>query len=115
MARPLQRGDTDPQLANTTSPQILSKRTFTQPRCQHNTHSTRSQLVMPAIRDNDTQIAYAAQQRLDGYSEAIRHVMDRKTRFDRQVLDSKEGENVFKEGQLVQIYRSDISKSIGLE
>ena len=70
---------------------------------------------MPANRDNDTQIAYAVQQRLDGYSEAIRHIMDRKTRFDRQVLDSKEGENVFKEGQLVQIYRSDIAKSIGSE
>ena len=67
---------------------------------------------MPTSRDFDTHIAYAAQQRLDGYAEAIRHAIDRKTRFDRQILDSKEGEIVFKKGQLVQIHRSDLAKSI---
>jgi hypothetical protein len=70
---------------------------------------------MPTPTDFDTHMAYAAQQRLDGYSEAIRHAMDHKTRFDRQVLESREGEVTFDKGQLVQIYRSDIAKTIGSE
>ena len=41
--------------------------------------------------------------------------MDHKTRFDRRVLDSKEGEVIFEKGQLVQIYRNDLAKSIGTE
>jgi hypothetical protein len=41
--------------------------------------------------------------------------MDRKTRFDRRVLDSREGEVKFKKGQLVQTYRNDLAKSIGTE
>src|ERR1700678_4075029 len=60
-------------------------------------------------------MAYAAQQRLDGYSKEVRHAMDRKTRFDRRVLDSKEGEITFEKGDLVQIHRSDVAKSIGSE
>ena len=70
---------------------------------------------MPATQDFDTHMAYAAQQRLDGYSEAVRHAMDRKTRFDRRVLDSREGEAVFQKGQLVQIYRKDLAKTISSE
>ena len=70
---------------------------------------------MSAPQDFDTHMAYAAQQRLDGYSEAVRHAMDRKTRFDRRVLESKEGEVTFEKGQLVQVYRNDLAKTIGTE
>ena len=70
---------------------------------------------MPIPQDFDTHVAYAAQQRLDGYSEAVRHAMNRKTRFDRRVLESKEGEVTFKKGQLVQVFRNDMAKSIGTE
>jgi hypothetical protein len=70
---------------------------------------------MPSYQDFDTHMAYAAQQRLDGYSEAVRHAIDRKTRFDRRVLDSKEGEVTFEKGQLVQIYRNDLAKTISSE
>ena len=69
----------------------------------------------PTSQDFDTHMAYTAQQRLDGYSEAVRHAMDRKARFDRRVLDSREGEITFKTGQLVQYHRSDIAKTIGSE
>ena len=41
--------------------------------------------------------------------------MDRKTRFDRRVMDSKEGEVTFEKGHLVQVYRNDLAKSIGSE
>jgi hypothetical protein len=70
---------------------------------------------MPSHQDFYTHMAYAAQQRLDGYSEAVKHAWDRKTRFDRRVLDSKEGEVVFEKGHLVQIFRSDVAKFIGTE
>ena len=70
---------------------------------------------MPTSNDFDTHMAYAAQQRLDGYSEAVRHAMDRKTRFDRRVLESKEGEVTYEKGQLVQTYCNDLAKSIGSE
>jgi hypothetical protein len=69
----------------------------------------------PAPQDFNTHMAYTAQQRLNGYSEAIRHAMDRKTRFDRRVLNSREGEVSFEKGHLVQTHRSDLAKSIGSE
>ena len=70
---------------------------------------------MPAPQDFGTHMAYATQQRLDGYSEAIRHAMDRKARFDRRVLESTAGEVTFEKGQLVQVYRNDLAKAIGTE
>jgi hypothetical protein len=41
--------------------------------------------------------------------------MDCKMRFNRRVLISREGEVVFHKGQLVQIFRSYIAKTIGSE
>ena len=67
---------------------------------------------IPIPKDFDTHSAYAAQQRLDGYSEAVRHAMDRKTRFDRRIVG---GEVTFEKGDLVQVYRNDLAKSIGTE
>ena len=48
--------------------------------------------------------AYAAQQRLDGYAEAVKHAIEFKTRFNRKVLESREGEVTFEKGCLVQVY-----------
>jgi hypothetical protein len=70
---------------------------------------------MPVPQDFDTHMAYTAQQRLDGYAEAVKHAMDRKTRFDRRVMNSREGEVIFEKGHLVQVHRSDLAKSIGTE
>jgi hypothetical protein len=73
---------------------------------------------MPIPQDFETHMAYAAQQRLDGYSEAVRHhrhAMNQKTRFDRRVLESKEGEVTFEKGSLVQTYQNDLAKSISTE
>ena len=41
--------------------------------------------------------------------------MDCKTRFDRRVLDSREGEVTFRKGLLVQVYKNDLAKTIGTE
>jgi transposase InsO family protein len=70
---------------------------------------------MPTPDNFNTHMVYAAQQCLDGYSEAIWHTMNWKTRFDRKVLESEGGEEIFTKGQLVQIYQNDLAKTIGSE
>lgn len=58
--------------------------------------------------DTALQMAYIAQQRLDGYAEAVAHALKRKATFDKRVLAQKPDEVIFSKGQLVQIYRSDL-------
>jgi transposase InsO family protein len=65
--------------------------------------------------DTALQMAYVAQQRLDGYAEAVTHALRRKTAFDRRVLSKTPGEVVFSKGQLVQIYRSDLDYTFKTE
>jgi hypothetical protein len=45
-------------------------------------------------------MAYAAQQRLDGYEATVKHAITCKQAFDRQVLKGS-GEVLFKKGNLV--------------
>jgi hypothetical protein len=61
------------------------------------------------------QMAYIAQQRLDGYAAAVSHALRRKSAFDRKVLDHNPGEVFFSKGQLVQIYRSDLDYTFKTE
>jgi hypothetical protein len=58
--------------------------------------------------DAALQMAYVAQQRLDGYAEAIAHALKRKMAFDKKVLSKTPGEVIFLKGQLVQIYWSNL-------
>jgi hypothetical protein len=58
--------------------------------------------------DTALQMAYVAQQRLDGYAEAVAHALKRKSAFDKRVLAQKPGEVIFTKNQLVQIYRNDL-------
>jgi hypothetical protein len=60
------------------------------------------------VDDATTQMAYVAQQRLDGYAEMVAHAIKRKAVFDKRVLAHQPGEVTFSKGQLVQIYRSDL-------
>lgn len=65
--------------------------------------------ILPITEPNAAlQMAYIAQQCLDGYAEAMAHAMKRKATFDRRVLAQKPGEVIFSKGQLVQIYRNDL-------
>lgn len=75
------------------------------------THST----LEPTNTDAAIHMAYAAQQRLDGYDEAVRHAIKRKTTFDRRVLKRHHAEVMFMQGQLVQIYRSDLDYTFKTE
>ena len=60
-------------------------------------------------------MANVAQQRLDGYAEAVAHDFKRKTSFDKRVLAQKPGEVVFSKEKLVQIYRNDLDYTFKME
>ena len=62
-----------------------------------------------------THMAYIEQQRLDGYDNTVCHAIQRKVRFDRRVHAKKPGEMVFRPGQLVQVYRSDLKYTFKAE
>ncbi|TFY79119.1 hypothetical protein EWM64_g4891 [Hericium alpestre] len=64
---------------------------------------------MLRISDVERHMVYAAQQRLDGYEAMVHHAVQRKTAFDRRLLKGTPGEVIFSIGQLVQVYRSDLS------
>jgi transposase InsO family protein len=65
--------------------------------------------------DAALQVAYVAQQHLDGYAEAVAHALKRKSVFDKRVLSRNPGEVIFSKGQLVQIYRSDLDYTFKTE
>jgi transposase InsO family protein len=56
----------------------------------------------------DVQMAYVEQQRLDGYAHILSHAHKRKLAFDRKLLARAPKEVIFKAGQLVQVYRSNL-------
>ena len=60
-------------------------------------------------------MTYIAQQRLDGYDVIVRHAVSRKGAFDCRMLTKKPGQVIFKHGQLVQIYRSDLDYTFKTE
>ncbi|KAG5649711.1 hypothetical protein H0H81_002397 [Sphagnurus paluster] len=63
----------------------------------------------------ETHLAYAAQQRLDSHSEAVRHAEQRKETFDRKVKASRAVGVVFEQGQSVQVHRSDLTTTVSTE
>jgi hypothetical protein len=72
-----------------------------------------------AIREPTTEeaaihMAYAAQQQLDGYEATVKHAITRKRAFDKWVLKSS-GEVIFKKGQLVQVYQSNLDQTLKTE
>jgi hypothetical protein len=58
--------------------------------------------------DVGIQMAYVEQQRMDGYDQIHSHADKRKLAFDRRLLSRAPKEVIFKAGQLVQVYRSDL-------
>ncbi|KAG6859673.1 hypothetical protein C0991_000380 [Blastosporella zonata] len=58
------------------------------------------------------QMAYVDQQRLDGYAAIMDHAGKRKAEFDKRVTSRAPKEVVFKAGQLVQVYRSDLDYTV---
>ena len=62
----------------------------------------------PTAEEVDTQMAYIDHQRFDGYSQIVDHALRRKEAFDKQVLSRSPREVIFRAGDLVQVYRSDL-------
>ncbi|KAJ7255442.1 hypothetical protein B0H12DRAFT_1016318 [Mycena haematopus] len=54
-------------------------------------------------------MGYVEQQRLDGYANRVAYALGRKAAFDKKVLASRAGVVDFERGQLVQVYRSDLT------
>lgn len=76
-----------------------------------NTQETPVQIsATEAVTEDDVarQMAYVGQQRFDGYSQIVAHADRRKTIFDQSVMGRSPREVIFKAGQLVQVYRSDL-------
>ena len=62
----------------------------------------------PTPEEVEIQMAYVDQHRFDGYSQIVEHAHRRKKAFDKQVLSHPPREVIFKAGDLVQVYRSDL-------
>ena len=66
----------------------------------------------PSESDIALHLAYADQQRLDGYSAIVDHAIKRKRAFDKRLLRRALREVVFRKGDLVQVYRSDLVHTV---
>ena len=70
-------------------------------------------LLLP--QDIDVHFAYAVQQQLNGYSQAVQHAVCRKAAFDKKVINSWGGQVMFTREQLMQVHRSDLTHTISTE
>jgi hypothetical protein len=64
--------------------------------------------TIPSAEEVNMQMAYVDQQRFDGYAQIVDHAQRRKATFDKHVLSHAPREVVFRAGDLVQVYRSDL-------
>jgi transposase InsO family protein len=65
-----------------------------------------------SAQDARLHIAYVDQQLLDMFDGRVAYAKARKAVFDRRVLGSRAGEVIFKPGELVQVFRSDLIKTV---
>ena len=62
----------------------------------------------PTADEVELQMAYIDNQRFDGYAQIVEHAHHRKAAFDKEVLSHPPREVIFRAGDLVQVYRSDL-------
>jgi hypothetical protein len=60
-------------------------------------------------------MAYVEQQQLDRYTHILSHAHQQKLAFDRKLLNQAPKEVIFKAGQLIQVYRSDLDFTFKVE
>ena len=82
-----------------------------------NTNPTPTDHVVtpPSAEEVETQMAYVNQQRFDGYAHIVDHAQSRKATFDKRVTDHSPREVIFRAGDLVQIYRSDLDFTLSTD
>src|ERR1700678_4005286 len=71
--------------------------------------------TIPTTEEVDTQMAYVNQQRFDGYAQIVDHAHQRKTAFDKRILDHAPHEVIFRAGDLVQVYRRHLDYTFKTE
>lgn len=69
----------------------------------------------PSIQDAQEQAAVATLACLDGYNATMQHMERRRTTFNRQLETQHPREVTFAEGQLVQIHRTDLVRTVSNE
>ena len=69
----------------------------------------------PTPEEVDMQMAYVDQHRFDGYLQIVEHAQRHKAAFDKWVLSHPPREVIFKAGDLVQVYRSDLDFTFSLD
>jgi hypothetical protein len=76
-----------------------------------NTPPTPIAVAATALTAEDVSIhmAYVEQQHLNGYANHVAYTVGWKAAFDRKVLASRAGIITFERGQLMQVYRSDLT------
>jgi hypothetical protein len=62
----------------------------------------------PTPEEANIHMAFTDQQRFDGYAQIVDHADRHKGAFDKRVLNHPPWEVIFKSGDLVQVYRSDL-------
>jgi hypothetical protein len=72
-------------------------------------------IEIPTADEVELQMAYIDQHRFDGYAQIVDHAHRRKASFDKQVTAHPPREVVFKAGDLVQVYRSDLDNTFKTE
>ena len=66
-------------------------------------------LTGPTPEEVEMQIAYVDNQQFDGYAQIVNHAQIRKVAFDKEVLSHPPQEVVFRAGDLIQVYHSDLN------
>lgn len=82
-----------------------------------NTPATPIEVAVTALTTEEATVhmAYVEQQRLDGYANCVAYALRQKVAFDWKVLASRTGIVDFEHGQLVQVYRSDLTYTMSNE
>ena len=63
----------------------------------------------PTVEEVNLHMAYVEQQNLDGQSQTVIHANKRKAVFDQNVLKKHPKEIIFKQGELVQVHRTELN------
>jgi hypothetical protein len=79
-----------------------------------NTPPTPIEIAATEFSEQDAKLhmAYVDQQHLDVFDGRVAYALRRKAAFDRKVFGSRAGEVVFNSGELVQVFRSDLAKTV---
>lgn len=82
-----------------------------------NTNRTPNNIASSELSASEVavQMAYMDQQRVDGYANMVDHASKQKEKFDKKVMGRAPKEVIFKAGQLVQVYRSDLTYTFKVE